>query len=390
MYRQRRMLKQKLNKRHAAATFCSVLLLAVAWFELRMFRALGITNSSNGHAPSVGATARGKKSQGQVARALDRPQEQTDPPPPKITKNTSKNEKKPPPPKYSKSDFANCSVLEPGDAIHSYGDWDGAPVVVPEHKLLFFTLPKVGCTVWKQLFRRIAGYEDWLVDGHPLPHAPSRNGLTYLYDYPPAEADRMLTDPAWTRAIFVREPKERLLSAYLDKGRQNSYVQHHCCPQTRRGDPVFEKLQCDNKQPLLGPVASQKDKTPPIVSFDDFLGLVVPNCRDKHWEPQHQRVDAKYWSLINFVGHMESMAADAQRLLERVGAWDDYGSHGWPPKGQSIFQGTAVKHATDSSSRLRSYFTPLLETLVDRMVLPDYENPVLGLTRKTIAHEPKR
>lgn len=200
----------------------------------------------------------------------------------------------------------------------------------------------------------------------------------------------MLTDPAWTRAIFVREPKERLLSAYLDKGRQNSYVQHHCCRQTGRGDPLFDKLHCDNKQPLLGPIASQKDKTPPIVSFDDFLRHVVPNCKDKHWEPQHQRVDAKYWSHMNFVGHMESMAADAQRLLERVGAWDDYGSHGWPPNGQSVFQGTAVKHATDSSGLLRSYFTPQLEALVDRMVLPDYENLVLGLTRKAIALEQKQ
>lgn len=29
--------------------------------------------------------------------------------------------------------------------------WDGAPVVVEEYKLLFFTVPKVACTTWKQV-----------------------------------------------------------------------------------------------------------------------------------------------------------------------------------------------------------------------------------------------
>jgi hypothetical protein len=39
----------------------------------------------------------------------------------------------------------------------------GAPIVVKKYKLLFFTIPEVGCTVWKQLFRRVAGYADWQI-----------------------------------------------------------------------------------------------------------------------------------------------------------------------------------------------------------------------------------
>jgi hypothetical protein len=349
-------------------------------------RSIALTRNDRGHEDAfVNSSASEETHESQEKESVNNPDTRRRP-------KTSVDVKKPPPPKYPAADFENCTVLEPGDSIYAYGDWDGAPVVVPEHKLLFFTVPKVGCTVWKQLFRRIAGYDDWLVDGHPLPHAPARNGLAYLYDYPPKAADRMLTDPAWTRAIFVREPKERLLSAYLDKGRQNSYLQFHCCPRRREeGGALYEKLQCANKQPHKGPMASQQDAAPPLVSFDEFLASVVPNCRDKHWEPQHLRLDSKYWKYINFVGHMESMEADARRLLQRVGLWDEYGRSGWPPTNQAIFQGAAaVRHATDSSSRLQSFFSPQAEELVDRIVQPDYENPVLGLTRKTIAIQKQR
>jgi hypothetical protein len=140
---------------------------------------------------------------------------------------------------YPAAAFANLTVLKHNDPVYQPGPWDGAPIVVEKYKLLFFTIPKVGCTVWKQLFRRVAGYADWQIhqDGKnnakkQLPHSPSQNGLTYLYHYPPDKADFMLTDPSWTRAIFVRDPKERLLSAYLDKAvsDKSKYIRHHCCP----------------------------------------------------------------------------------------------------------------------------------------------------------------
>jgi hypothetical protein len=64
-----------------------------------------------------------------------------------------------------------------------------------------------------------------------IPHNPSYNGLKYLNHYPLKTALEMLTDPEWTRAIFVRDPKERFFSAYLDKAKKNDgkYVTHHCC-----------------------------------------------------------------------------------------------------------------------------------------------------------------
>ena len=61
------------------------------------------------------------------------------------------------------------------------------------------------------------GFKTWLLKDEILVHSPDANGLKYLYHYPPIEANEMLTSPNWTRAIFVRDPKDHVLSAYLNK-----------------------------------------------------------------------------------------------------------------------------------------------------------------------------
>jgi len=116
--------------------------------------------------------------------------------------------------KYDDGLFVNY-----GDSPYLQGDWDGSPVVIEQHKLVFFTVAKVGCTSFKMLFRRIMGKSDWMVEEYVnmVPWNPFTNGLEYLYDYNRTRASEIMTSPDWTRAIFVREPKRRFLSAWLDK-----------------------------------------------------------------------------------------------------------------------------------------------------------------------------
>jgi Sulfotransferase family len=396
--------RKKPPKRLYTLGYCIVLVAGFGWFEYSMLGALHDQGRDDPHSREITTTTAASMSiPGQSNLPKIRPKdniiqnpieksvkEATDVSPIKLKPKTSVDVKKPPPPPRDLSEFRNCSLLQPDDVVYTYGPWDGSPIVVESHKLLFFTIPKVGTTVWKQLFRRMEGYTDWMTDQHPLPHAPKRNGLQYLYDYPPMVADHMMTDPSWTRAIFVRDPQERLLSAYLDKGSQNPYMQFHCCtdnkPDNDSTNPneslLYTKLQCDNPEPHRGPAASQADKetNPPLLSFLDFLTVVVPSCSDPHWNSQSLRIDNKYWPYINFIGHMETMEADAKRLLQQIGAWDDYGSQGWPPKGE-IFAGLGtVTHATDSKSKLSIYLdTPQVKKAVERIVEKDYQNQFLNL-----------
>ena len=235
-----------------------------------------------------------------------------------------------------------------------------APVVVEKFKLVFLTIPKVACTQWLQLFRRMEGASDWKARDHSLPYTPAYNGLKYLTHYNLTEANRIMTSPEWTRATFVRDSKERFLSAYLDKvvNTKNVFI-GACCPLTK---------DC---------VSSQ-------TTFENFYNL-TETCENEHWDLQSERFPDRIWQSLNFVGHMESVQEVARRLLEHIGAWEKYASSGWGHNGtQAIFaestgQSTASGHATKSRNRLRQYYTPQLEQAVERRFQRDYENPVFNL-----------
>ena len=263
--------------------------------------------------------------------------------------------------------------VEYGDSIYRKGDWDGAPIVLKDYKLLFFTSAKVGCTVWKQLFRRMQGADDWNVQGTPqlLPWNPQTNGLVYLYHYDRATASHMLTSPDWTRALFVRDPKERFVSAHLDKAFHDTFLRDKCC--RRR----HQKNNDDDDDDCVGPARA---------SAANFLRLIVRTCPNPHWQPQSQRIqERKYWPLINFVGHMETVDGDAERLLRKIGAWEEFGASGWGKNGdEAIFcksGGAGREHATGAASKLREYISPELEKELDEFYKDDYESPFLNLTR---------
>lgn len=81
------------------------------------------------------------------------------------------------------------------------------------------------------------------------------------------------------------------------------------------------------------------------------------------------------------------MAADAQRLLRRIGAWEEYGAYGWPG---AVFAGDAtVRHATHAGDRMAHYYTTTaIEVAAEAWVHRDYELSVLQLMpRRKIVNE---
>lgn len=277
-------------------------------------------------------------------------------------------------------------LVQEGDAVYQEGEWDLAPVVLEKHKLVFFTQAKVGCTVWKQLFRRMAGYQNWKAENtrNLLPWNPRFNGLKYLYHYDLQTASQMLTDPTWTRAIFVRDPKERFVSAYLDKAVQNPhFLKRKCCTATKTATKTTLTEPNDNDKTVACAESISRAQTSPMA----FLEFVERYCNNAHWRPQSLRLTDKYWPVINFVGHMETVAEDAERLLRQVGAWEEYGASGWgesssQDSSSSIFQSSLGRtHATSAASRLASLLSASLENELERFYAKDYEHPVLNLTK---------
>jgi len=254
------------------------------------------------------------------------------------------------------------TLVEEGDLVYS-SKWD-APIVLDQYKLIFFYAPKVACTGFKLLFHRMMGVNTagWRFERI---HDPRWNELKYLYDYSLEQANRMMQDPTWTRAMFVRNPHEKLVSAYLEKGvgTNFSYVRNVCCKKLRN---------CMNGR-------SQ--------NFPSFVDLIAAQgCFNGHWGPQSARLEGKTFPYINFIGHFESLEEDGRSLLERVGAWEEHGKTGWGPNGTaSVFSleaaGISRRHATKASDNLNKFYTSRdVFELVTEYYEVDYNNPFLNLS----------
>ena len=156
-----------------------------------------------------------------------------------------------------------------------------------------------------KLFRRMMGYDDWKTAN---PHEGD-GGLVRLKDLDQSKATEVMNSPEYTRVIFVRDPKERFLSTWFQKVLQyDSSIQANCCRDN-------ENCLVEEAQTLSG-----------------FVEL-ASNCVDRHWLPQSHVMEAKYWPQLDFVGHAETMAEDARKLLKKLGAWDAYGKKGWGEHG---------------------------------------------------------
>ena len=203
---------------------------------------------------------------------------------------------------------------------------------------------------------------DWSMHKEPkIPHNPAFNGLRYLYMYPLPQAMEMLTDPRWTRAIFVRDPKERILSAYLDKAakKEGTYLDRHCCPNEK------------GKNITCGKRAS--------TSLHNFVTVIQDQCCcDPHWKPQARRIDPELWQYVNFVGYFDSLHEDGKRMLQLVGgsAWETFGASGWgQDQNESMFfESSHAKHRTSAHTKLKLYFNDsLVVTLVEDIYASDYK-----------------
>ena len=287
-------------------------------------------------------------------------------------------------------------LLKKWHSIYQKG-WDRDPIVLPKYKLLFFTMPKVGCTVFKQLFRRMMGYDNWHVQIDPwLPHQPKKNGLKYLNHYSIEEANHMMTSTEWTRAIFLRDTKERVLSAYLDKVTidttlNGGYIQRNCCNPKNGGSAWSRPKICDivrRKKQLANERISVNGTD---CSFQCFLEDIVPHCDDPHWRPSMRRIEKVFWPQMTFIGHFETLIGDTRRLLQQLRslnsnetAWDLFGQSGWGKHGnQSIFESNIVSHSTSAKQKLQKHYTLELEKIVRERYREDYESEILNMTWKS-------
>ncbi len=236
--------------------------------------------------------------------------------------------------------------------------------VVPEYKLIFFTFPKVACSEWKRMFMRINGNPNWCKIRNFNAHDPKKNKIKVLKDYSPEVATAMMTSPVWTRAAIFREPKERVLSAFLDKAVKEDYYVRKCC----------QNLPTEELQKKC--IGNEK-------KFESFLHFVTEypeECFDVHWEPQMEKIDSKWWPYIDAIGYQNNLLHDAKHILSHLTstrdksgktAWERYGVSGWGASDEcenrthSFLEENSSAHNLDTGSRLLEWYTPETEKIVE-------------------------
>jgi len=209
--------------------------------------------------------------------------------------------------------------------------------VLEEHKLAIFNIPKNNFSLVLRLALRMMGRADWKECPNP------KANVKYLSHFSPAEAARIMRDGAWTKAVFLNEPQQRLLSVYLDLVACSDY---------------FEKKFGEQPRDFAAFVAASQTHA------------------DPHWASQTDHIGDKWWGEINFVGTLANAEGDMEQLLRRVGAWEQHGASGWGEGGvQRVFAGTNAPPSAGASGLCQvrqgaaagaEHFTPELEQEVKK------------------------
>ncbi|XP_036390037.1 carbohydrate sulfotransferase 11-like [Megalops cyprinoides] len=195
-------------------------------------------------------------------------------------------------------------VLIPEDLKHL--------IVDDQHGLLYCYVPKVACTNWKRVLMVLTGdgrYRDPLQI--PANEAHVAGNLRSLSEFSTAEINHRLR--TYLKFVFVREPFERLVSAYRNKFTRSYNTAFH----KRYGTKIVRRHRPDPE-----PEALERGDD---VSFEEFVRyLVDPQTQreepfNEHWERVHALCHP---CLIHYdvVGKYETLEQDSRYVLRLAGA----------------------------------------------------------------------
>ena len=167
--------------------------------------------------------------------------------------------------------------------------------------------------------------------------------------YTKEEGERILE--TYFKFMFVRQPLERLLSAFINK---LYYVR----------DPMYRKIWGKKILKLYRPNATQEAiDNGDDIAFDEFAQFVLRDqYRDPHWADYQRRCHPCAIDY-DFIGHFENLQDELPHLYEAAGIED-------APQVKKEYI------TANTTSKVRSYYSQLPKSRIQRlaeMYRPDYE-----------------
>lgn len=182
--------------------------------------------------------------------------------------------------------------------------------VVDKYKLMYCEVPKAGCSNWKRTLMVLAGKAKNIEKiNHDTAHYANNLLKLNYYDLQ-GIMHRLRT---YTKVLFVREPMERMVSAYRDKLENPNSYYHNLF-----GKPIIRKYRQNPSEHAL--------KTGDGVTFNEFVQYLLDVSRpvgmDIHWNPVNNLCHP---CLVDydFIGKFENMEDESNFLLRLIGAPND-------------------------------------------------------------------
>ena len=219
-----------------------------------------------------------------------------------------------------------------------------------EQNFAFIYLPKVACTAWKLHL--------WQASGHAIPadlnyhdvHNPSRLVLPYVAQMPREQQQtyvHKLEQGQLTAMAVIRDPRSRVLSAYLDK------ILFHSNPESKFSRSVLPAIQTS-----FGLMAEQRP------SFEQFLRWNQAQPDAQHWNP--------HWRpMVHLLGSTDRLRLWPMEQLDSAvrAANRQFNCNLTFPKRQVL----GPRQTYKSQTQLEQYYGPLEQTLVNEMYRDDLE-----------------
>ena len=176
-------------------------------------------------------------------------------------------------------------------------------IISDKFKILFCFVPKVACTTWKDVMKRLY---------HNQIGKETKKRFLKLDEIgtTPSEVIRRWRD--YRKVLFVREPLSRVLSAYLNKFRYGS--------EKARWERAFGAY-------IVKRTRTQRVKhtRPYDITFEEFIRYILHlgtntkmNQMKDHWLP-YSSFTSPCRVKYDYIGHYETLAQDGPEIVQRLG-----------------------------------------------------------------------
>ena len=205
-------------------------------------------------------------------------------------------------------------------------------IVLEKYKLVYCSVPKVACTVWKRILANLEG-----IKINSSVHQETKGKLKLLSDYTTEDRAKILK--TYKKFTFVRDPFERLLSAYKD-----------CFwGKFKRSQKFWKNYRKEIRKLLAKSSGLDIDVNVDNTTFEHFATYLVLRWREgglfqEHWREQY-KLCHPCQIQFDYVGHYETLQDDAEFVLSKTKLDDKVFFPEWKP--------------TNTSALMKNYYSTL-------------------------------